>query len=352
MERYIAIDNVCAWPNLTLLKDGSIAALCFNRPSHGRFEGEVQCWVSTDGGYLWEKRGVPVPHESGTNRMNVAAGLTKDGALIAICSGWGPVPPFGYEQPHEFNRKVLDSVISCSFDGGKTWIQGGSIDKPEGVMGFMPYGDIVQISEGVLGVCFHTWGDWTDKGVKGFPNFTSYFVKSYDDGKTWVDPVVIGRDDRGMAINNNETAVICLDKNHLLAAARTLDDQHLELYESKDSGMSWIRKGPVTLPFQHPGHFLKLKDGSILLTYGIRNKGFYGIGGRISRDNGENWSEPIFLLNFEIATDGGYPSSVQLDDGTIVTAYYSNKVPYHNRYHMGVIHWKLDEFGEIRYKQP
>jgi len=26
MERYIAIDNVCAWPNLTVLPDGTLAA--------------------------------------------------------------------------------------------------------------------------------------------------------------------------------------------------------------------------------------------------------------------------------------------------------------------------------------
>ena len=25
MERYIAIDNVCAWPNLTALPDGTLA---------------------------------------------------------------------------------------------------------------------------------------------------------------------------------------------------------------------------------------------------------------------------------------------------------------------------------------
>ena len=40
------------------------------------------------------------------------------------------------------------------------------------------------------------------------------------------------------------------------------------------------------------------------------------------------------------ASDGGYPASVQLDDGAIVTAYYSSCVPRcHDRYHMGVVLW-------------
>jgi hypothetical protein len=38
VKRYVAIDNVCAWPNLTLLKDGTIIATIFNQPSHGRLE--------------------------------------------------------------------------------------------------------------------------------------------------------------------------------------------------------------------------------------------------------------------------------------------------------------------------
>jgi len=47
----IAVDNVCAWPNLTRLNDGSIIATIFNQPSHGSMAGDVDCWATTDGGY-------------------------------------------------------------------------------------------------------------------------------------------------------------------------------------------------------------------------------------------------------------------------------------------------------------
>lgn len=36
---FVAIDNVCAWPNLTLLPDGRIAAVLFNQPNHSLTEG-------------------------------------------------------------------------------------------------------------------------------------------------------------------------------------------------------------------------------------------------------------------------------------------------------------------------
>ena len=40
---YVAIDNVCAWPNLTLMPNGEIAAVIFNEPCHGTWEGDVEC---------------------------------------------------------------------------------------------------------------------------------------------------------------------------------------------------------------------------------------------------------------------------------------------------------------------
>ena len=61
MEHYIAIDNVCAWPNLTRLPDGAIVANIFNQPCHGKWEGDVECWASEDGGRFWSLRGTPAP---------------------------------------------------------------------------------------------------------------------------------------------------------------------------------------------------------------------------------------------------------------------------------------------------
>ena len=79
----------------------------------------------------------------------------------------------------------------------------------------------------------------------------------------------------------------------------------------------------------------------------IRNTGIYaGIGVRVSKD-GETWGPPSVIFNpgKEGAGDGTYPSTVQLADGTMVTAYYSSGVPAHARYHMGVVRWRIEEIA-------
>jgi hypothetical protein len=88
---------------------------------------------------------------------------------------------------------------------------------------------------------------------------------------------------------------------------------------------------------------LRLKDGRILLTYGLRERGHQGIGIRISEDEGKTWQAPTRIVNLEGSTDSGYPSSVQLEDGSLVTAYYSNGIAEHRRYHMGVARWALPD---------
>ena len=63
LERYVAIDNKCAWPNLTLMPDGSIVASVFGEPCHLLWEGAAECWRSPDGGRSWSFLSVPVPNE-------------------------------------------------------------------------------------------------------------------------------------------------------------------------------------------------------------------------------------------------------------------------------------------------
>ena len=332
-ERYIAVDNVCAWPNLTQMPDGKIVATIFNQPTHGGWEGDVECWVSADEGRIWRLGGIPAPHEPGTNRMNVAAGCGHDGALLVLASGWSRRnPPGAYSSPVE--GEILPIWVCRSEDGGKNWDRTGSIVPPplEKVDRIMPYGDIVRLPNGVLGVCVYSWSFSS-------PNECNvYFYTSHDGGRTWNVRGIVRED------NTNETTPLCLPDGRLLAVARTQDNGHLELFNSSDGGATWIPSGPVTLGSQHPGHLLRLKDGRLLLSYGIRSKGLTGIGARFSMDEGKTWDSPRVIVSFETAPrDCGYPSSVEVNDGTIVTAYYCEGIPAHQRYHMGVVRWKPDE---------
>ena len=64
----------------------------------------------------------------------------------------------------------------------------------------------------------------------------------------------------------------------------------------------------------------RLPDGRWLLTYGYRHEP-YGQRALLSRD-GLAWSEELILRDDGPDGDLGYPASVELNDGSILTVYY------------------------------
>jgi len=327
----VAVDNVCAWPNLTLLGDGTIIATIFNRPSHGSMAGDVDCYASEDGGRTWQKRGTPAPHEPDTNRMNVAAGLTANGDLIVLASGWSNRYPPGKEGP-PFRESILAPWVCRSSDGARTW----SVDKQafpaKGPRGgdCIPFGDVLAGKDGMLRAAIYEVVNRRDDRV--------WIYRSPDDGKTWEQPAALDPN-----AYRNETALVHLGGGKWLAAARVSE---LQLYASDDDAKTWQPRGALTEASQHPGHFFRLRDGGILLSYGNRTAN-RGVDVRVSRDEGKTWSEPWRVVDWQ--GDGGYPSSVQLPGGEIVTAYYAAKIEGHPAYHMGAVLWdpatSLDDKG-------
>jgi predicted neuraminidase len=53
LSHAVAVKDCTAWPNLDELADGAVVATIFNQPCHGLWEGDVDCWATTDGGKSW-----------------------------------------------------------------------------------------------------------------------------------------------------------------------------------------------------------------------------------------------------------------------------------------------------------
>lgn len=334
-ERFVGIDGACAWPQITLLPNGEIAALIWPRNNHGLTEGAAECWVSADQGATWRRAGVPVPHDPGANRMNLAGGLTDTGVYIAAVSGWNNRPPFREDARlgglNHQGARTLPPVVAFSRDFGRTWTDQHRMELPPGKSGSypIPFGRIAPVGPGEIGVMVYL--DGVD------------FCSSSDGGKTWK---IKGRLS-GERVHN-ETTWIRLANGDLFAAARTYADTYLEGFRSTDGGVTWKSEGALTQPSQAPADLVVLPDGRILLSYGVRNSGFYGIAVRFGDASARRWSAPVFLVDLEGSTDtagdspprdGGYPSSVVLPDGLVATAFYTRGTPTHRRYHMGVVRW-------------
>jgi hypothetical protein len=70
-----------------------------------------------------------------------------------------------------------------------------------------------------------------------------------------------------------------------------------------------------------PSHLLRLRDGRLLMSYGYRRAPF-GNQARVSADEGATWSTPMTISADGAGGDLGYPSTVELDDGSFLTVWY------------------------------
>lgn len=329
IARYVAVDNVCAWPQLTVLRDGTIAAIIHNQPAHGQREGDVECWTSADGEF-WRKAGIPAQHEPNTIRMNHAAGLAKNGDLLVLCSGWTNEKQPQRPKQAAFRDDILRSWVCRSSDGGRTWTQLKEFVAPEsGWTDFIPFGPITVGEDGALHTSCYA-GEFADptKSSKT-KTYRSWHFRSDDDGNSWKPVSVIGE-------KHNETSLLHLGGKRWLAAARI---DAVELFRSDDDGATWQGPQRVTERNEINAHLLRMKDGRLLLSYGNRVKDQFGVLAKLSSDDGKTWGAPIRIAH-TLASDCGYPSSVQRADGKVVTAYYAKAVANHERYHMGVAIWE------------
>ena len=310
-HKVCAVKEVCAWPNLQLLKNDELLVTVFNKPSHGLHEGELDCYSSEDAGNNWRFKGRPCCHEPGTIRMNCAVGYVR-GTLIIACAGWSW---------NKSRGKRLSPWICLSGDYGTNW---EVIKFPAGLsdVAFTPFGNIICDGDG--NICMGVYLSEKEK------TFSSFFVRSRDWGKSWTEVIPINP--RG-----DETCLLEIGNGECLAVSR--EANRLVQFRSKNAGKNWSYECELTLPGQVTGNIMQLCDGRLLLSYGNRNNNNCGIDIRMSDDNGRSWSSPCRLTHLALP-DCGYPSTVQLRDGSMVTAYYT-QTNNENKYEMHSLKWKI-----------
>lgn len=71
-----------------------------------------------------------------------------------------------------------------------------------------------------------------------------------------------------------------------------------------------------------PAHLMLHSNGTLVSVYGHRDVP-YGIKAMFSKDGGETWDIDSIILGDEVSSDLGYPASVELKNGDILTVFYS-----------------------------
>jgi Neuraminidase (sialidase) len=139
-------------------------------------------------------------------------------------------------------------------------------------------------------------------------------LRSTDGGRTWGDESSV------LELANEMS--ICVVGDELVGAARRVDTS-TAIVRSGDGGRTWSAPVAATRNGEHPADLCVLREsGQLLMTYGRRMRPL-GCATKTSRDGGATWTEhEVLLAGDRIGQDVGYPSTVQLDDGTLVTALY------------------------------
>ena len=206
-------------------------------------------------------------------------------------------------------KAALGVWMTRSTDNGLTW--GRRYDP----LVNSPHGPI-QLSDGqLLYAGKDLWRPKTRVGV----------CTSQDDGQTWQWLAEIPPRQGDSAEQYHELHAVQTKTGKLLVHIRNhnaANNNETLQSESSDGGKTWSVPRAIGV-WGLPSHLLKLSDGRLLMSYGYRREPF-GNQARVSVDEGETWSGPISISVDGAGGDLGYPSTVQLADGALLSVWYEH----------------------------
>lgn len=282
------------FPVMVGLGGNKLGAVIRAGAGHVGIKGRLDWITSEDGGKTWSKPTVLV--NSKWDDRNPAAFVTEDGRIVVLYS-----EATSYNEQGDFHLKygTYDLYMTESTDGGKTWSPKKAIKFP-GHVNSSVYGQGIILSNGDIIVPWY----WKGGG----------FIRSVDGGRSWQSPQRIAA--------CSEVAFVETAPQEILAIAR--QGKSCVILRSKDNGKTWSEPEPFSISGIHPATVIKLANGDILAAVGSRIRP-YGIKVMISKDKGVTWKkENSAFISWDSGnTDSGYPSAVQLADGSVAIISYA-----------------------------
>src|SRR4051812_24253796 len=335
VKRVMESDRYLGWATMTKTRsDELIVAFSGDRDAHVCPWGKTQIIRSADQGRTWSE---PVTiTNSPLDDRDAGIIQTKSGALLV---SWFTSLAFerqsfpaavehyarhGEKIPLETREKWLGNWTRRSEDGGKTW------QEPVRTLSTAPHGPI-QLRDGRL-----LYIGNSKPGVS--------VEQSSDDGRSWQSLTTIERPTE-ITAPLVEPHLVELASGKIIAMFRHVPKDPTQCFlmqsESMDGGRSWSKLHSTGI-WGYPPHLMQLKNGWVLVVYGYRREPF-GERACVSRDEGRTWDTAHqVVLAAAPGPDLGYPTSVQLSDGSILTVYYqAEKIGAPTN--LWSTHWRLNQ---------
>jgi hypothetical protein len=204
-------------------------------------------------------------------------------------------------------RPECGSFVKKSVDGGTTWTDAIRVPITS------PHGP-TQLADGSILYVGQDFGT-SNNGLDGILAY-----RSVDGGLSWerLSSIPMPKEVADSVVC--EPHALQLGDGKILCHIRVHAPFNIYQSVSVDNGRSWS-EAVDTGVLGSPPHLMRHSSGAVICSYGRRSEPC-GQRVMISFDNGETWERDIVIRACEHTSDIGYTSSVELKDGSILTAYY------------------------------
>jgi sialidase-1 len=329
---YESPSEYCAWPSIARTSGGDLVVLFTKTEEHLGPNGAILLSRSTDNGKTWLPPVVVLDSPIDDRESGITT--LRDGRIVGhFWSTFWTKESYENLAPNSYGHDLLDHWIA--------------------IVGQPRYRDAKSISGASTAVSSdggRTWSKWTrghDSVHGGIELSTgSLLLASYHESP---DSIIVHIADsasgpwRRMAtIASPHPESLSFGEPHMLqlktgrvimmirATAHPYKDRdpRCVLWESysDDNGKTWVAPFATSL-WGYPPHLTLLTDGRVLCTYGYRRPP-YGQRACLSED-GVHWSlqDEVILRDDAPNGDLGYPASIELERGVVLTVYYQPNVP-------------------------
>ncbi len=326
--------NYIGWPTIARKADGELLAVFSgDREMHWCPYGKTQMVRSRDAGETWSE--AETINNTPLDDRDAGIVVMRSGVIVFSWfagGGWKNLDTYleraGASTVEAWRRhygKISEEVLRRwdghwtrrSTDGGCTWEP--AVDS----IATAPHGPI-ELQDGSLLFVGNAELD-------GHPALVS--VSSTDEGRSWC---LIGTipvpEDHAQDLTYAEPHAVELPDGKLVCLWRYQprnrpDEHYMQQTESADGGRTWTVTHPTPM-WGYPPHLIRLHNGDLLASYGHRRTPF-GQRACLSHDGGQTWDidNEIALRDDAANGDLGYPATLELEPGELLTVYYQIDMP-------------------------